>query len=305
MSAKMPLVSVVIPVYNGEQYLADAIQSVRDQTYQNFEVIVVDDGSTDGSAEVAQRLGEAIRYVHQANGGVCKARNTGIAVARGDYLSFLDQDDLWLPDKLATQVAYLDSDPEVGAVYCQCQVIENGEVRATPYYYYGPVKDDVVGVMRGPCLLMTATMFRREVLRSVGGFDETFFGAGTEDIDLTLRLKSVAQIAYIPQTLARYRVHSTNSSSNDSVLLRNHGIFLRKCWDRYGHDPSCARFLNKQMVGYLSDLGQLKIKEGRLAEGRASLLRAIRLSLQKRANVKMFMRSMGRIVRSYILKDKG
>ena len=117
-----PGVSVVIPVYNGEQYLADAIQSVRDQTYQNVEVIVVDDGSTDESADVAKKFGEAIRYVHQSNGGVGKARNTGIAAARGAYLAFLDQDDLWLPDKLAVQVAYLDSHPEVGAVYCQCQV---------------------------------------------------------------------------------------------------------------------------------------------------------------------------------------
>src|SRR5438132_1599837 len=139
-------VSVVIPVYNGERYLADAIQSVRDQTYQNFEVIVVDDGSTDGSADVAQRFGEAIRYVHQANGGVCKARNAGIAAARGAYIAFLDQDDLWLPDKLAAQVTYLDSHPEVGAVYCQCQVMGNTELRSDPFYAE-PVKDDVVGVV--------------------------------------------------------------------------------------------------------------------------------------------------------------
>src|SRR2546426_189289 len=190
-------VSVVIPVYNGEQYLADAIQSVRDQTYQNVEVIVVDDGSTDGSADVAKKFGEAIRYVHQSNGGVGKARNTGIAAARGAYLAFLDQDDLWLPDKLAVQVAYLDSHPEVGAVYCQCQVMGNAELRSDHmrdlrqrlYYYAEPVKDDVVGIMRGPCLLMTTTMFRREVLQSIGGFDEAFIGAGAEDMDLTLRLK--------------------------------------------------------------------------------------------------------------------
>src|SRR3989441_7830895 len=179
----MPVVSVVIPVYNGERYLADAIQSVLDQTYQNLEVIVVDDGSRDGSAAVAKRFGEAIRYVHRANGGVCKARNTGIAVARGTYLAFLDQDDLWLPDKLAAQVAYLDSHPEVGAVYCQCQVMEvmgNAELRSDHmrnlrqrfYYYSEPVKDNVVGIMRGPYLLMTSAMFRGEVLRKIGGFDE-------------------------------------------------------------------------------------------------------------------------------------
>src|SRR2546425_4156042 len=98
-----PSVSVVIPVYNGEQYLAEAIQSVLDQTYRNFEVIVVDDGSTDGSASVVKKYGETIRYVHHSNGGVCKTRNTGIAVTQGTYLGFLDQDDLWLPDKLAVQ----------------------------------------------------------------------------------------------------------------------------------------------------------------------------------------------------------
>src|SRR3989442_1887498 len=190
-----PCVSVVIPVYNGERYLADAIQSVRDQTYQNFEVIVVDDGSTDGSAEVAQSFGEAIRYVHEANGGVCKARNTGMAVARGGYLAFLDQDDLWLPEKLVVQVAYLDSHPEVGAVYCQSQVLENGEVRSD-LYYTEPVKDDLVGVIRGPCLLMTTTLFRREVLQKIGGFDEAFIGAGAEDMDLTLRLWQVARIVH-------------------------------------------------------------------------------------------------------------
>src|SRR2546427_4231674 len=151
-----PVVSVVIPVYNGERYLADAIQSVLDQTYQNLEVIVVDDGSTDGSAAVAKRFGDAIRYVRQANGGVCQARNTGISVARGTYLAFLDQDDLWLPDKLAVQVAYLESHPEVGAVYCQCQVLENGGLRSN-LYYAELVKDDLVGVMSGPCLLMTTT----------------------------------------------------------------------------------------------------------------------------------------------------
>src|SRR3989441_12330 len=215
-----PRVSVVIPVYNGERYLADAIQSVLDQTYQNFEVIVVDDGSTDESAEVAQRFGEAIRYVHQANGGVCKARNTGIAAAQGGYVAFLDQDDLWLPDKLATQVAYLDGHPEVGAVYCQCQVIGHAELRSN-LYYSEPVKDDVIGIMRGPYLLMTSAMFRGDVLRKIGGFDEALIGAGYEDGDLTIRVTEVAPIAFLSQVLAVYRVHSTNSMNNEWVLLHN------------------------------------------------------------------------------------
>jgi len=297
-SAQLAL-TIVIPVYNGERYLADAIQSVLDQTYQNFEVILVDDGSTDGSAVVAKRFGEAIRYVHQANGGVCKARNTGIAVARGTYLAFLDQDDLWLPEKLAVQVAYLDSHPEVGAVYCQCEVKGNGWLR-TGLYYAEPVKDDLVGVMSGPCLLMTSAMFRGEVLRNIGGFDEAIIGAGGEDMDLTLRLTQVAQIAYLPQILAVYRVHATNNSMNSERLLHNQGHYLRKCRELYGRDSQVARFLDRQMVGYLSDLGRFQVRAGSATEGRVSLRRAIRLSLQHRTNVKMFMRSVGRLVRSYL-----
>jgi len=295
----MPIVSVVIPVYNGERYLGETIQSVLDQTYRNFELIVVDDGSTDGSAAVAKRFGEAVRYMSRPNGGVCKARNTGMAAARGSYLAFLDQDDLWLPEKLAVQVAYLEGHQEVGAVYCQCEVIGKAKWGRS-VYYSEPMKDDVVGIMKGPYLLMTATMFRTEVLRKIGGFEESFIGAGTEDVDLTLRFKAAAQVAYLPTTLARYRVHSTNSSNNDPVLLHNHGIYLRKAWDRHGHDPHCARFLNQQLVGYFSDLGKLQIKAGSLTEGRLSLVRAMRLSLGKRLNAKMFMRSLGRLVRSYV-----
>src|SRR2546428_1442849 len=268
-----PRVSVVIPVYNGEQYLADAIQSVRDQTYQNFEVIVVDDGSTDGSAEVAKRFGEPIRYVHQANGGVCKARNTGLAAARGGYLAFLDQDDLWLPDKLATQVVYLDSHPEVGAVYCQCEVKGNGWLRSG-LYYAEPVKDNVVGIMRGPYLLMSTTMFRSEVLQKIGGFDEAFIGAGDEDGDLTLRVNEVAQIAYIPQTLARYRVHSSNSMNNEWGILRNFEIYLHKAWDRYGHNREIATFMYSQQFEYYACLGRLQVEAGPFIEGRAALCEA-------------------------------
>src|SRR5437867_8012813 len=304
MDHSKPLVSVVIPVYNGEQYLADAIKSVLDQTYRDFEVIVVDDGSTDGSAAVVKRYGETIRYIHQSNGGVCKSRNTGIAVAQGDYLAFLDQDDLWLPGKLAVQVAYLDSHPEVGAVYCQCEVKGKGWLRSS-LYYAEPVKDDVLGIMSGTCLLMTASMIRKEVLRKIGGFDEALIGAGAEDIDLTLRLSQVAQIAYLPQILAIYRVHATNNSMNSERLLHNQGHYLRKCRELYGHDSQVARFLDRQMVGYLSDLGRFQVRAVSVTEGRVSLRRAIRLSLQKRANAKMFMRSVARLVRSHFLNGKG
>jgi len=294
----MSLVSVIIPVYNGERYLADAIKSVQKQTYRDCELLVIDDGSTDGSAAVAKEFGDTIRYIHQANGGVCKARNAGIAAARGSYIAFLDQDDLWLPDKLADQVAYLENHPEIGAVYCQCKVTGEGWLRSD-VYYTEPVKDDVIGVISGPCLLMTTTLFRKDVLHKIGGFDETLVGAGGEDMDLTVRLKQVAQVAYVPTVLAEYRMHGSNNSTHSERLLYNHGLYLRKCRDMYGHDPRVARFLDQRTVAYLSDLGNSQIKAGSIKEGRASLREAIRSSWKKQANAKMFMRSIRRLVRSY------
>ena len=123
---ELPRVSVVMPVYNGEQFLAEAIQSVLAQTYNHYELIIVDDGSTDGSSTLAKRFeGGVVRYLSQSNGGVSKAMNSGISAARGEYVAFLNQDDIWLPEKLDVQVAYLESHIDVGAVYCQGQLLEN------------------------------------------------------------------------------------------------------------------------------------------------------------------------------------
>src|SRR5712692_4293853 len=120
-----PTVSVVIPVYNGERYLAEAISSVLDQTYKNFELIVVDDGSTDQSAAVVRSFtDDRIRYLYQSNGGASKARNLGVAASRGTVIAFLDSDDVWLPHKLERQIDCLASHKDVGAVYCWYEVLE-------------------------------------------------------------------------------------------------------------------------------------------------------------------------------------
>src|SRR3954451_23570366 len=107
---ELPLVSVIIPVHNGAKYLRAALESVFAQTYSPFEVIVVDDGSVDESGVIAQSFND-VRYIHQANQGVAAARNNGIGAARGEFLAFLDQDDLWTTEKLKLQMGYLMKDP--------------------------------------------------------------------------------------------------------------------------------------------------------------------------------------------------
>jgi glycosyltransferase involved in cell wall biosynthesis len=112
-----PLISTIIPVYNGERYLAEAIESVLAQTYRNIEIIVVDDGSTDGSAEVAKYYGSPVQYYIQTNSGAGAARNRGIGLAQGNFLAFLDADDLWMPDKLELQMASFAGDQPMDMVF--------------------------------------------------------------------------------------------------------------------------------------------------------------------------------------------
>src|SRR6187549_3720033 len=113
MTEERPLVSIIVPVYNGERYLRAALESIFAQTYRPLEVIVVDDGSVDDSGVIAQSFPE-VRYIRQENQGVAAARNHGIETARGEFYAFLDQDDLWTPEKLTVQISYLLNDPDLG-----------------------------------------------------------------------------------------------------------------------------------------------------------------------------------------------
>ena len=120
----MPRVSVVIPTYNCEQFLDRTIDSALRQTYQDFEIIVVDDGSTDGTQSLVAGYGKAVRYVYQPNQGASAARNTALSQASGEFIAYLDADDLWLPEKLARQVEFLDAHPACGFVHTEVSVID-------------------------------------------------------------------------------------------------------------------------------------------------------------------------------------
>lgn len=116
-----PLLSCIVPVFNGERYLAEALDSIIAQDYRPMEIIVVDDGSTDGTAEVAARYGDAVTYLSQPNAGPAAARNTGIKAAKGEFIAFLDADDLWVTDKLERQFARFEARPELGVCVAHSQ----------------------------------------------------------------------------------------------------------------------------------------------------------------------------------------
>ena len=180
-------VSVIIPTYNRDAWVTEAVASVLAQTFQDFEVLVVDDGSTDGTMEALATFGDQVRVIRRAERrGVSAARNLGAAAATGDWLAFLDSDDLWLPDKLAHQVKYLKARPDL--VICQTEEtwIRNG-VRVNAPEACRKVAGDIFLPSLQRCLVSpSAVMLHRRLFHEMGGFDETLPAA--EDYDLWLRI---------------------------------------------------------------------------------------------------------------------
>jgi glycosyltransferase involved in cell wall biosynthesis len=192
-----PLVSIVVPVYNAEPFLRETLDSVFAQEYRPIEVIVVDDGSTDGSAAIVAEYPEA-RYSRQENQGPAVARNAGIAVARGEFLAFADADDVLVPTKLAVQVGYLLEHPEVEGVMGR-QVWITPPPSAVPDVVWG----DLDGVAP-----MTIVIRRRTMLE-VGGFDPEL--RGPEDTDLLIRLREAGHdFLVLPDVVLRRRYHGGN-----------------------------------------------------------------------------------------------
>jgi glycosyltransferase involved in cell wall biosynthesis len=227
----VPRVSVIVPTFNRAHLVCQAIDSVLAQTYREFEIVVVDDGSTDNTREVVSRYGECIRYIFQQNAGLSAARNTGIRASTGELLAFLDDDDTMSPTKLALQVAYLDERPDVGAVYCGWQVVSAdgttvlGEVRPTRK---GEILKDLL--LEAYLFPPVAIMIRRECIDRVGLFDETL--PTCEDDDLWYRIaKAGYRFGCIEQPLCQYRTTPGSLGKDFGKLDRTMPIILQKVFD--------------------------------------------------------------------------
>lgn len=198
-------VSAIVPTFNRRKLLLRAIDSALAQTCPVDEIIVVDDGSTDGTeAALAQRYGERVRYVRQANSGVSAARNRGMSLARGRYLALLDSDDEWLPDKTARQLAWLRAHPDFGMVVCDVIRIDQESRELDVIRRRDYIREDgwvLRWVLQAPSLVPSSAMFRREVFDDVAGFDDALRTA--EDIDFHLRVASRWQIGVTEGPLVR------------------------------------------------------------------------------------------------------
>lgn len=213
-----PRVTVVIPVYNSEKYLADAIDSILAQTFEDFEVILIDDGSTDGSVEImAAHTDLRIRLAfNEANMGIANTRNRGIELARGEYLAVLDHDDSAYSDRFSKQVAFLDRHRDHAAVGSWAEAMDE-EGRILKRIKRQPVSPGEIqwGLLFECCLLHSSIMARTAVLRECGYRAEY---AVCQDYDLFVRLAGRHKLANLPEVLARYRKHAGGFSRRNTEL---------------------------------------------------------------------------------------
>jgi glycosyltransferase involved in cell wall biosynthesis len=238
-SGVIPKVSVIIPVFNGAKYLAEALQSVFSQTFRDYEVIVVDDASSDNSVEVSRRFAH-VRIARQEHRGQSAARNTGVSYASGEYVAFLDQDDRWYPDKLARQVPVLEEGRRYGMVYSNADEIdEHGRIMRVNLLDITSVhpKESITDCLSSDMFILPGTvLIRKALFERLGGFDERL--SGYEDDDLFRRVFEASRIHYIPDALLQWRIYPTSYSYSER-MDRSRRIYVQKLFEEY---PDRARF---------------------------------------------------------------
>ncbi len=220
--AGQPRVSLILPTYNSAKYVGEALESVFRQTYDSYEVIVIDDGSTDETRQVLEPYRLYIRYLYQRNAGPSAARNAGLGLARGKYVVFMDADDVLLPTKLAEQAAWLDAQPNVGCLHSGWYMIDpEGAVIAAREPWRHASRLNLETWLTQGCFCLGAMMFRCHWLVRVGGFDPTRRQA--EDVDLLLRMSLMGcRMAWLCRPTLGYREHPRSATRD--VIQRAAGV---------------------------------------------------------------------------------
>ena len=264
MFYKNPIVSVIIPVYNGERYLAETIESVIAQTELNWELIAVNDGSTDSSLtileEYAKKIPHRIKVITVENGGVSRARNTAVAAARGIYVAFLDQDDLWAPQKLQRQVEMFSRDKNLGISFTNETLIdENGTVIHENVLKFsrdnrGNVFDHLIFDNFIP---ISSVMLMKKLFVKIGGFNPCFSLA--EDFDFLLKVTQESSVDYIDEPLLLYREHDESGTYTKIDQITAEAFSIIEHWKQKNPRLFRKHFLKYQMFRLKFVLLKLKV----------------------------------------------
>lgn len=228
---KKPLVSVVIPTYNDQEYVEDAIKSVLSQTYGNIEILVVDDGSTDNTKDKLNPYinSHDIEYIYQANKGLSGARNTGVMSASGEYIAFLDADDLFKSDKIEKQLKYLMGHPDCDYCYCDVYLFRDGQPNKLFRYDYKYYSGNIFKYLLRQNFINPSTLFfqKKNIIDNFGLFDESF--RRVEDLEYTLRVSLIgARFCFLDEPLFLSRVRRGGNLQSSQVLMQEYTLKILK-----------------------------------------------------------------------------
>ncbi|MDY6950923.1 MAG: glycosyltransferase [Thermodesulfobacteriota bacterium] len=259
-----PLVSVIIATHNRAEFIAETVESAIGQTYRRIEIIVVDDGSTDDTRQVLKKYENKIKYIYQDRAERSKARNRGFRYSQGEYIAFLDSDDIWLPQKIEKQVKVLNERQDVGLVYVDVQFIDAKGEPHSGGARWDTRKRDVLyeDLMTNNIVTGTTSsaMIRRSCLDKVGLFDETMNTC--EDLDLYRRISEYYPFHAIASPLVRFRVHDTNTQRNASAMARGWETIVKKI---SAETPSRFDYYkNEAIVRILAQIAGLYRQDGRI-----------------------------------------
>lgn len=278
-----PLVSVVIPVFNGAPFVAKAVASVRAQTVTDVEILVVDDGSTDGTQAILAELHQmrGVTWFQQDHGGPARSRNRGIVEAKGEFVALLDCDDIWLPDKLEVQLALMREHPDVGVVHTDYEVVdEDGAVleRVRARYSIEPLVRAFAG---GHTALPSTLLIRHELLGKVGALNPDLYGS--EDSDLTIRLFAATKFGCVDQVLVRklqrghgYRDMAFDETLHKEKVLSSRERFLAGLERMQPMTAERRAALDREWANYYLGRGGVEERAGRCAGARGFYGQAIR-----------------------------
>jgi glycosyltransferase involved in cell wall biosynthesis len=282
--AETPLVSVVMATYNRAAYIADAIRSVQDQAYDSVEIIIADDGSTDGTPEIVSQFGRAVTYLQLPHRGQPAAtRNAALETAKGEYVAFLDSDDLFLPGRLAQQVSVLAQYPDAGLAYSNGYFFRDDPEQPTGHVLDGlptPSGEAFADLLRGNFLSSPVVLIRRSCLDTVGTFDERPEFFAVEDYDLWLRIAARFPLIYVPGDVAAIRRHG-ESISRDVAALRT-GVIQVLAKLQASHPELTRQYQAALYEGYARNHGAValsRFRQGQVSGGFWHSIQALRYSL--------------------------
>jgi hypothetical protein len=262
----MPTVSVIIHTFNNEEFIAETVESVLRQTYNDYEIIVVDDGSEDGTRDALLPYMQKIRYHYKENGGIASAKNAGISLSNAEFIAFLDHDDLWVPDKLKIQMEHFNSNPQVGLVYAKYTSFRDGkELRTKPEKgYSGWIFKELLS----KSFIQTSTVaVKKECLNAVGPYDESFTLG--DEYDMFLRVAKRFQCGFVDKELTKYRVHDRNASKDDLLFDKENLRVFKKVYNGYTDlDEKEKKILRKRIAMYSIKVARGLYNRGQLKESK-------------------------------------